>query len=145
VELATEYTVYRLYDFDSNLLYVGCTKNLMSRLGQHANKEWWSEVARIEKNLFDDPVEAADTEGRYYFAEYSRHNGRKHMRYRAPQKTRPRSGQKAASSGVRPPRPRTPQEEEYWTLKEVAKRLKVNRRTVDRWIEEESLLAYRVA
>jgi len=33
--------------------------------------------------------------------------------------------------------------EEYWTLDEVAERLKVNRRTVNRWIENGSLTAIR--
>jgi excisionase family DNA binding protein len=33
--------------------------------------------------------------------------------------------------------------EEYWTLDEVAERLKVNRRTVNRWIEDGSLGAIR--
>jgi excisionase family DNA binding protein len=34
-------------------------------------------------------------------------------------------------------------QEEYWTLDEVAERLKVNRRTVSRWIENGSLSAIR--
>jgi len=33
--------------------------------------------------------------------------------------------------------------EEYWTLDEVAERLKVNRRTVNRWIENGNLNAIR--
>ena len=33
--------------------------------------------------------------------------------------------------------------EEYWTLDEVAERLRVNRRTVNRWIENGSLNAIR--
>ena len=34
--------------------------------------------------------------------------------------------------------------EEYWTLDEVAERLKVHRRTVNRWIEDRELPAIRV-
>jgi len=33
--------------------------------------------------------------------------------------------------------------EEYWTLDEVAERLKVNRRTVNRWVESGHLTAIR--
>ncbi len=33
--------------------------------------------------------------------------------------------------------------EEYWTLDEVAERLKVNRRTINRWIETGGLVAIR--
>jgi predicted GIY-YIG superfamily endonuclease len=56
VELKEQYTVYRLYNEEDDLLYVGCTKYLSSRLEQHRKKEeWWSETARIEESAFDDP------------------------------------------------------------------------------------------
>jgi excisionase family DNA binding protein len=40
-------------------------------------------------------------------------------------------------------RVKTEVHEEYWTLDEVAERLKVNRRTVNRWIEAGDLRAIR--
>jgi excisionase family DNA binding protein len=36
-------------------------------------------------------------------------------------------------------------QEEYYTLEEVAKRLKVTRRTVNRWIEDGKLIAVKFA
>ena len=38
-----------------------------------------------------------------------------------------------------------PVHEEYYTLEEVAKRLKVSRRTVNRWIEDGELTAIKFA
>jgi excisionase family DNA binding protein len=35
--------------------------------------------------------------------------------------------------------------EEYWTLEEVAERLKVSRRTVNRWVEDGKLTAVKFA
>jgi DNA-binding XRE family transcriptional regulator len=84
VELATKYTVYRLYDANDELLYVGCTKHITPRLEKHSKREWWYEVARIEETSFDDPAEAADAEEHFYFTEAPRYNGKRHSRYRAP-------------------------------------------------------------
>lgn len=40
-----DYVVYRLLGEDFRLLYIGCTGNLATRLGQHRTKRpWWSEV-----------------------------------------------------------------------------------------------------
>lgn len=41
--------LYRLYDADGTLLYIGISKSTMARMAQHAGqKSWWHEVARIE-------------------------------------------------------------------------------------------------
>jgi DNA-binding XRE family transcriptional regulator len=83
VELATKYTVYRLYDAADTLLYVGCTKELGARLAAHAyDKVWWPEVVRVEEACFEDPVTAADAEEHCARAYAPRHNGGKHQRYR---------------------------------------------------------------
>lgn len=44
-------TIYRLYDADGCLLYVGCTsKTLEVRFRGHQRvKKWWPEVARVEQ------------------------------------------------------------------------------------------------
>lgn len=38
--------VYRLFDVDDQLLYVGVTENLRQRWTAHAAKPWWPQVAR---------------------------------------------------------------------------------------------------
>lgn len=46
-ELTTD--LYRLYDAEGTLLYIGISKSAMARMKQHAKeKEWWLEVRRIE-------------------------------------------------------------------------------------------------
>lgn len=45
----TEFHVYRHFDVDGNLLYVGCTSNLKARKSQHrAVSKWWPVIDRIE-------------------------------------------------------------------------------------------------
>lgn len=56
--------VYRLYDAEDRLLYVGITVNPKSRLRDHRTKKpWWHEVARTETRWFDTRPEAEDVEG----------------------------------------------------------------------------------
>lgn len=50
--------VYRLYNVDSAVIYVGCTSAIGSRLTDHSRKKpWWSEVCGVEveqhKNMRD--------------------------------------------------------------------------------------------
>lgn len=46
-ELTTD--LYRLYDAEGTLLYIGISKSAMARMKQHAKeKQWWLEVRRIE-------------------------------------------------------------------------------------------------
>lgn len=69
-EEAVPYTVYRLYDADDRLLYVGCTAHRMSRIEQHESKAWWPEVAFVvvshhpsraaARRAEDDAIEAED-------------------------------------------------------------------------------------
>lgn len=45
--------LYRLYGTDDQLLYVGITKNLKTRWGQHAiSQVWWPQVARKEERWY---------------------------------------------------------------------------------------------
>jgi predicted GIY-YIG superfamily endonuclease len=38
--------VYRLYDADDNLIYVGISDSLGIRFGTHSRREWWPRVVR---------------------------------------------------------------------------------------------------
>ena len=40
--------VYRFYDRDNRLLYVGVSVSLIHRLTAHREREWWPQVARID-------------------------------------------------------------------------------------------------
>jgi hypothetical protein len=44
----TTHYVYELLNREGQHLYIGCSKNIGSRLNQHKQKPWWSDVTRIE-------------------------------------------------------------------------------------------------
>lgn len=57
------WTVYRLYDADRVLLYVGCTSNLIGRVQQHASyREWARDIATVTCEHYDTKQEALDRE-----------------------------------------------------------------------------------
>jgi predicted GIY-YIG superfamily endonuclease len=60
-----ESTVYRLYDAEGALLYIGCSLRFPRRLDDHRrNKAWWPEVSTITIECFgthDDAMEAEYT------------------------------------------------------------------------------------
>jgi len=90
MELATKYTVYRLYGAEDNPLYVGCTKRLKTRLHQHAkSKEWWPEVAEVVSETFASAEDAADAEQKQVRELSPRYNVT--PRYRDSRATRGRS------------------------------------------------------
>lgn len=59
------HTLYRFFDADNNLLYVGITCSPPVRLKQHKReKTWWADVARIEFEQHEsrEALEAAERE-----------------------------------------------------------------------------------
>lgn len=55
--------LYRFFDADGRLLYVGISDNIRSRWGHHRNhKSWWPDVARATVELFDTWGAAAEAE-----------------------------------------------------------------------------------
>ena len=54
--------LYRFYDTDDNLLYVGITVELGWRWKQHARREWWRQVTRatVEHHPSRDEAAAAE-------------------------------------------------------------------------------------
>jgi len=58
-------TLYRFYDVDDALLYIGVAGNPGRRFEQHAShKEWWTDVVRVELEHFATREEAAGAEER---------------------------------------------------------------------------------
>jgi excisionase family DNA binding protein len=55
-------TLYRIYGEASALLYVGITDNYDSRMRQHSEKAWWSDVRRIDALDFTERAEASSAE-----------------------------------------------------------------------------------
>jgi excinuclease UvrABC nuclease subunit len=57
------YTVYRLYDAERNLLYVGITRNIRARFQHHTNNQpWWPSVAHVETDAVGSRDEAISKE-----------------------------------------------------------------------------------
>lgn len=55
--------VYRLFDADDRLIYIGATSNLAQRLDAHRTQVWWwALVARVTVEPHDDMPSAFDAE-----------------------------------------------------------------------------------
>lgn len=55
-------TVYSFFAADGSLLYVGCSKSPVQRIGNHRSKAWWPQVVRAEFEHFDSVEDALDRE-----------------------------------------------------------------------------------
>jgi len=69
--------LYRAFDGDGTLLYVGVAKNWATRWASHAtNAAWFPAVARLELQHFANPDEAIAAERSLIAAALPRHNQR---------------------------------------------------------------------
>lgn len=66
--------VYRLYDIEGRLLYVGLTKNPPGRLPAHRRKAWGPEIASHVLEWFDCRDAAKDAERHAIYHENPVHN-----------------------------------------------------------------------
>jgi predicted GIY-YIG superfamily endonuclease len=70
-----EHTVYRLYDRNNRLIYVGCTYNLEPRLKQHRKVMWWaSQIAKIKTETHPSRKAGLAAERRIRDTEHPRWN-----------------------------------------------------------------------
>lgn len=70
--------VYRFYDDEDQLLYVGCTNSTHRRFAEHfatPARGWQAEVARIETFQYPDRRSAEESEARAIFTEGPLFNG----------------------------------------------------------------------
>lgn len=73
--------VYRAFDIDGQLLYVGISMNLSGRLDKHRRSAWWPEVDEIVVEWFDGREAAKVAEREAILTEEPIYNvaGRGHM------------------------------------------------------------------
>lgn len=62
-KITLPFTLYRLYDKNEELLYIGKTINISMRISQHRySKSWWEEVRSIGLTHFDSISELSRAE-----------------------------------------------------------------------------------
>lgn len=67
--------LYRVYDTDGNLLYVGATTNFAQRLTTHSTYQpWWDDASRVELEHFDSFEDMAEAEVQAIRSEQPRYN-----------------------------------------------------------------------
>lgn len=67
--------LYRAFDAEGQLLYVGISINAITRLGQHSSgSDWWTQVVRVEIETHEDRAAALEAEGVAIAAEAPLHN-----------------------------------------------------------------------
>ena len=67
--------LYRCYDREGALLYIGVAKHFGLRWSRHKGKTpWWDQVHRQTVEWYDSRPEALDAEADAIFAEQPRHN-----------------------------------------------------------------------
>lgn len=54
--------LYRIYDADERLLYVGISNNLDGRMSKHRRRDWWRDARYMEVRWFDDRTSALSAE-----------------------------------------------------------------------------------
>jgi hypothetical protein len=71
----SETTLYRLFDQDGELLYVGISGRWVRRLASHAARQgWWDDVASVTRQPFPSRSEALEAEAAAIRQERSRYN-----------------------------------------------------------------------
>jgi hypothetical protein len=69
-------TVYRIFDADNQLLYVGVTSRGVQRFYEHMLKNWWTTASVITVKHFADRQSALDAEAEALRTESPLHNHR---------------------------------------------------------------------
>lgn len=70
-----EALVYRFFDADGELLYVGCTFDMGPRIAQHRrDKRWWEQVVTVTLERHPDRRTALDAEAAAIADERPRYN-----------------------------------------------------------------------
>lgn len=72
--IVERYAVYRCYGDDGQLLYVGETGDLGTRLAAHAQKLWFTQVRGITLEWYADELDALNAERRAIHVEHPKYN-----------------------------------------------------------------------
>lgn len=98
------YAVYRCYSDDGQLLYVGETGDLGTRLASHAQKLWFVQVRGITLEWYADELDALKAERRAIHVEHPKYN-KQHRETTSAQIAKRKTGKRTTTRAVRPQRP----------------------------------------
>lgn len=59
---ALPHWVYRVYDADERVLYVGCTLDPLRRMAEQKWAHWWDDIAHIEWDSYPDYATGREAE-----------------------------------------------------------------------------------
>lgn len=133
-------TLYRFFDGDDNLLYVGCSLTWPTRLAAHEReKDWWENVTRVTLDHFPTREIAAEAEVAAITHEGPRYNKRPGNYPTRPRK--PRGSAVNRSAGLRVRRLRV---DSGLTPEDLGEKLGISGRTIRR-VEDGTAPTVRVA
>jgi predicted GIY-YIG superfamily endonuclease len=66
--------LYRHFDANDNLLYVGISLSTLTRLSQHRKSEWTQDITRVDIQNFDSRLLALEAEEKAITTEYPKFN-----------------------------------------------------------------------
>lgn len=145
--IAEMHAVYRMFDEERNLLYIGRTGNAGKRFGDHNTKRWFPLVATIELEWHPTHAVAVAAEERAILAEQPRYNviGKMPESRRAvPPRRRPKSACRPAVAPVPATQVEIPEAARQaigmllvrgTTISEVASVVRVTKWTARVWLE----------
>src|SRR5437868_2611784 len=73
-KLRTPHAVYRVWDLDGDLLYIGVSRQPVKRVPNHKQKGWGQLIARVELAWYETWSEAAKAEATAILAEKPLYN-----------------------------------------------------------------------
>lgn len=96
-----EVAVYRLFDSEGRLLYVGISKDPMNRWQEHRGNSWWRQVASYEVRWHPTRAEARVEEKEAMASESAQHNIHSAPRHSAHWRAAANTPQAVASRAAR--------------------------------------------
>lgn len=98
----TMQTLYRMFDADGQLLYVGISVNPMSRMKHHASAQpWWEEVSGIDLEKYATRDQVMEAERRAVENENPRYNVRLRPDRDVPHEERARRSEAGRKGGIK--------------------------------------------
>lgn len=121
--------LYRHFDKDGNLLYVGISLSVIQRLSQHKNcSPWYHKIAKIEVETFDDRASALVAEKKAIIEEHPIYNKYRPKPEYLEKKTKAQNSRDALTKQIVEFKP-------TYTVQEAAHLLHVSILQIKEWVD----------